>query len=215
MAEDCCRYTGKVNITELVMTKNLIITGVGSRETPRPMGAIITDFAEAFARSGATGRSGAALGADSDFEEGFKRVGGSIEVYLAWRGASGHASQLFGVCPQAFAIAKTVHPRWEALSEAARKLHGRNVYQVLGKTLDTPSDALVCWTPDGMEQEKERTSKSGGTATAIVLACRNRIPVFNLARPGSVNRLVDFMTAHGITPPEHRGPPQLTQAGLF
>lgn len=179
------------------------------------MGAIITDVAEAFARGGATGRSGAALGADSDFEAGFKRVDGNIEVYLAWRGASGHSSPLFGVCPRAFAIAKTVHPRWDALSDAAKKLHGRNVYQVLGKTLDIPSNALICWTPDGMEKEKERTSKSGGTATAIVLACRNNIPVFNLARSGSLNRLVEFMLEQGLTPPAHRETPQLSQAGLF
>lgn len=197
------------------MTEKLIITGVGSRETPRPMGAVITDFAEAFALSGATGRSGAALGADSDFEEGFKRAKGDIEVYLAWRGASGHSSPLFGVCTAAFAVAKTVHPAWDRLSDAAKKLHGRNVYQVLGKTLDRPSHALVCWTPDGMEKEKERTSKSGGTATAIVLADRNKIPVFNLARAGSLNRLVEFMLAHGVTPPAHRETPQLTQAGLF
>jgi hypothetical protein len=197
------------------MTERLIITGVGSRETPRSMGAIITDFAEAFARSGAKGRSGAAVGADSDFEEGFKRVKGDIEVYLAWRGASGHPSQLFGVCARAFAMAKTVHPRWEILSDAAKKLHGRNVYQVLGKTLDIPSDALVCWTPDGMEKEKERTGKSGGTATAIVLACRNDVPVFNLARAGSLNRLVEFMLEKGVTPPAHRETPQLSQAGLF
>lgn len=197
------------------MTEKLIVTGVGSRETPREMGLIISDFAEAFAKCGAKGRSGAAAGADSDFEEGFKRVTGDIDVYLAWRGASGHPSQLFGVCAQAFAIAKTVHPAWDRLSDAAKKLHGRNVYQVLGKTLDIPSHALVCWTPDGMEKEKERTSKSGGTATAIVLADRNRIPVFNLAREGSLNRLVEFMLAHDIPPPAHRETPKLKQAGLF
>lgn len=197
------------------MTKSLIITGVGSRETPRPMGAILTDFAEAFARAGATGRSGAADGADTDFEVGFNRANGKIEVYLAWRGFNKSSSLLYGVCDRALAIAQTVHPRWERLTDAAKKLHGRNVYQVLGKTLDVPSNAVICWTPDGMETEKERTSKSGGTATAIVLACRNNVPVFNLARSGSMNRLVEFMLAHGITPPAHREKPQLSQAGLF
>jgi len=47
-------------------------------------------------------------------------------------------------------------------SDYAKKLHGRNVKQVLGDDLKTPSDFLLCWTKEGKDV--------GGTRTAIVLA---------------------------------------------
>lgn len=190
-------------------------TGVGSRETPRDMFDILVDYAEALARAGFTVSSGGAEGADTAFEVGADRGMGSKEIFLPWRGFNKNSSSLFGVTPEAMAIASTVHPAWHRLSEAAQKLHSRNVYQVLGLDLSSPSEFILCWTKDGMELEKERTSKSGGTATAIVLACRHNVPVFNLARPGSLTRFNAFLAARGIVVPPHRETPVLTQAGLF
>lgn len=190
-------------------------TGVGSREIPRDKYDILADYAEALAVAGYTARSGGADGADSAIEVGSDRGRGSKEIYLPWRGFNHNKSSLFGVADAALKIAATVHPAWSALSDAAKKLHGRNVYQVLGDSLSAPSDFVLCWTKDGLELEKDRTSKSGGTATAIVLGLRNNIPVFNLGNPGSLSRLNAFLLARGVKVPPHEEAPVLTQSGLF
>ena len=69
-------------------------------------------------------------------------------------------------------IASEVHPAWDRCNEWARGMHSRNCHQILGYDLQSPVDAVVCWTPDGKIQ--------GGTATAIRIAMKYNIPVFNL-----------------------------------
>ena len=69
-------------------------------------------------------------------------------------------------------IASEVHPAWDKCNEWARGMHSRNCHQILGYDLQSPVDAVICWTPNGKIQ--------GGTATAIRIALKYNIPVFNL-----------------------------------
>ena len=69
-------------------------------------------------------------------------------------------------------IASEVHPAWDRCNEWARGMHSRNCHQILGYDLQSPVDAVICWTPDG--------AVVGGTATAIKLSMKYNIPVFNL-----------------------------------
>ena len=69
-------------------------------------------------------------------------------------------------------IASEVHPAWDRCNKWARGMHSRNCHQILGYDLQSPVDAVICWTPDGKIQ--------GGTATAIRIALKYNIPVFNL-----------------------------------
>lgn len=69
-------------------------------------------------------------------------------------------------------IASEVHPAWDRCNEWARGMHSRNCHQILGYDLQSPVDAVICWTPDGKIQ--------GGTATAIRIGMKYDIPVFNL-----------------------------------
>ena len=69
-------------------------------------------------------------------------------------------------------IASEVHPAWNKCNEWARGMHSRNCHQILGYDLQSPVDAVVCWTPSG--------NVVGGTATAIRIALKYNIPVFNL-----------------------------------
>lgn len=69
-------------------------------------------------------------------------------------------------------IASEVHPAWDRCNEWARGMHSRNCHQILGYDLQSPVDAVICWTPDG--------AVVGGTATAIRIAMKYKIPVFNL-----------------------------------
>lgn len=190
-------------------------TGVGSRETPHDVFKILSGYAEALALAGHTGRSGGADGADTAIEEGIDRVNGRKQIFLPWRGFNGNKSSFFGVTDDALEIAATAHPAWASLTRAAKTMHGRNVFQVLGENLSAPSRFVLCWTADGLEHEKDRTRRSGGTATAIVLALRHNVPVFNLGRPGSRDRLDKFLIERGVPLPYHEERPALVQSSLF
>lgn len=151
--------------------------GIGSRETPADIQRLMTAIAFGLAERDFILRSGGARGADSAFEDG---AGLSKEILLPWKGYENNPSPLFKVPKEALTLARTLHPLWDDLTDGARKMHARNCCQILGETLDRPVSFVVCWTPDGLSNEKDRTRKSGGTATAIVLASRRNIPVYNL-----------------------------------
>lgn len=90
-------------------------------------------------------------------------------------------------------ISSIVHPAWRFLPPWAKELHTRNVFEVLGRYLSEPAEFLVCWTPDGAIGKKDVTKKTGGTGTAINLASRFGIPVFNLKNEDSITQLSEFL----------------------
>ena len=69
-------------------------------------------------------------------------------------------------------IAEKIHPNWSACTNFAQLLHTRNVLQILGRDLKSPSSMVICWTENGRDK--------GGTATAIKLARQHEIPVINI-----------------------------------
>ncbi len=146
-------------------------TGVGSRETPDDIQKLMIDIAKVFARNGTLFRSGGADGADSAFERGCDSQHGPKEVYYA-RDSTAEAEL----------IASTFHPAWHRCSAYAKKLHGRNAFEVLGRSLDDPSDILLCWTPDGCIRHADRSQVTGGTGTAISIADNHHVRIFNLYR---------------------------------
>lgn len=154
---------------------NLFYSGIGSRSTPAPICQLMTRIATRLSSLGWTLRSGHAVGADRAFESG---AGDRKEIFLK-ESAS----------PEALLLAESLHPRWDLCNEVTRKLHARNCYQVLGLDLLTPVKFVCCWTPDGAEKESDCSIVTGGTATAIRLADRYGIPVFNLFHPDRLERL--------------------------
>lgn len=191
------------------MNQVLYYTGVGSRETPgdrskdAPTGifAQMVALGQLLARLGFTLRSGAAPGADEAFERGCDSVNGSKEIWLPWRGFENHSEHGAYMIPAGELslfeeIAKKFHPVWDDLKQGARKMHTRNVGQVLGKDRATPSMFEICWTPDGCTGAKGRTRNTGGTASAIVIAEANHVPIFNLANEGAYDAAVAY--AHKV-----------------
>ena len=83
-----------------------------------------------------------------------------------------------------YKIAREVHPNWRALGAYAKGLQARNTAQVFGRDLDKPVDFVLCYTPDGAENDP-RT----GTGQAISMASMKGIPVINMANPGWRARL--------------------------
>lgn len=143
--------------------------GVGSRKTPDDVLNLMYLIAKKMCIMGYMLYSGGAKGADSAFESG---AGTLKHIYYA-----NDATQ------QAMEIASQFHPKWGACKEFARKLHGRNSFQILGPNLDHKVNYCICWTPDGAESHAERSIQTGGTGTAISIADHFGVPVINLRRP--------------------------------
>jgi len=163
-------------------------TGVGSRETPSEVLTVMSRLAGVLSHEGWTLRSGGAKGADRAFEAG---AGIWKQIFHAEEARNDAA---------AAAIAQNHHPAWHLCSEYARLLHTRNVYQVLGRNIDSPSRFLICWTPDGCISTNTRTRYTGGTGTAISIADTCNIPVFNLQREEHMERIMHKLnkeTKHG------------------
>jgi hypothetical protein len=155
--------------------KKLFYTGVGSRSTPSYVLLRIEKIAAYYYSKGWWLRSGGAEGADNAFEVGHY-YHTNKEIYLPYNGFNGRTEDecnIITISAECFDIAASIHPNWKACSDFAKKAHARNVHQVLGRDLSTPSEFLLCWTQDA--------KLVGGTRTAIVLATQNNIPVFNLA----------------------------------
>lgn len=148
-----------------------IYTGVGGRDAPIGVLKHMNRLAKELGIAGYTLRSGGATGSDLAFENGCDAVDGLKEIYLPVLGFNGSTSSLIPNS-EAFKIAESIHPAWHLCSSFAKKAHARNVHQVLGVDLKTPSDFLVCWTRGG--------KATGGTATAINLAEMKGVPVYNL-----------------------------------
>lgn len=185
----------------------MFYTGVGSRETPEHIIKVMVDLGEKLADLGWVLRSGAAQGADQAFELGWIRHVQKTkdftkaELYIPWEGFEKHSRDgCFGcnILPdlddpvmyeKAIKIAEETHPAWDRCSRGAKTLHTRNVYQVLGRTLDKPSRMLIAWAPT----TKSGTPK-GGTATAIKLAGLSGVKdCFNLYKTEDYERIMKFL----------------------
>lgn len=154
-------------------------TGVGSRKTPPEILAVMTRLAQKLRAFGYVLRSGGAIGADQAFERG---AGTQKNIFYA-----GDAT------PEAIAVAAKLHLAWSRCSDYAKRLHGRNMFQVLGASLSEPSAFLICWTPDGAVKGDDCTRETGGTATAIRAASAHGVPVYNLQRPEDLAKVMSYL----------------------
>ena len=173
----------------------LYYTGIGSQKTPPEICQIMVQLGDQLARTGWILRSGYADGADKAFYCGASRAHGLFENYLPWRGFNNAPSCKGFIVPdmhidpdlvfKARQMAEHFHPQWSACSQGARKLHTRNCFQVYGKRLDDPSEMVICWTPRG--------AGGGGTGQALRISKAIRLPIFDLAIPGKLNELHEFL----------------------
>lgn len=164
--------------------------GIGSRQTPSEMLALMVRIAASLNQRGWLLRSGGANGADSAFEQG---AGKASEVFLPWKGFNQNPSSFFTPSLAAVELASNLHPGWHYLSKAAQKLMARNCHQILGRDLCDPVTVVVAWTPDGCESHATRSRQTGGTGQAISLASLRGIPVVNLKNENAMPRLKDIV----------------------
>jgi len=157
----------------------MFYTGVGSRKTPHNILTLMTSIARKMNWMGYTLRSGGAEGADKAFEAG---ADNNKSIFYAKDATS-----------EAMTIAGSFHPAWHKCSNFAKKLHGRNAFQVLGAQLNHPSIYCICWTPDGCNSHATRQFSTGGTGTAISIADARGIYVTNLQRPEEFKKWADWV----------------------
>ncbi|MNU58017.1 hypothetical protein D3C71_471450 [compost metagenome] len=159
--------------------------GVGSRETPDEILALMRQVSQALYAAGYGLSSGDAEGADTAFYEGalasrqFQTNG--ARIYLAWDGVRGRAADpknffydatKFPTWETARSMASEVHPAWEKCGRGGIAMHTRNVFQILGHMLNDPVKAIIYWAkPVG----KTETVK-GGTNMALQMSIRAGIP---------------------------------------
>ena len=152
--------------------------GIGARATPPEILSLMTRAAFALTKRGYVLRSGHAIGAGSAFERG---AGRDAQIFLpaaGWRGsASAFHPETLGAefWGRARTIAAAHHPGFAGLSAFVQALHTLGVFQVLGSSLDSPAEFVLCWTADG--------EASGGTGQALRIAASHGVPAFNLQRP--------------------------------
>ena len=183
-------FTGYDNVefwsfkeSDFGITNYKAYAGIGSRETPDNILELMTDIAIKLEELGYTLRSGGANGADSAFAKSVNRK----EIFLPWRGFNGLVSKYVGATDKAMQIAKEIHPAWNRCSIGAKKLHARNIHQILGWDMnpDTYSKFVICWTPNAKEV--------GGTATAIKLAKMHNIKIYNLSNQSDLKEIMDLI----------------------
>lgn len=166
--------------------RNKIYAGIGSRETPLEIQALMYQIAAELGQAGYMLRSGGAPGADSAFEKGALSVNGPMNIFLPWnffeqKQQDGKRYLVPSWDPDIETIARLAHPNWAALKEGSRKMMCRNVNQLMGQKGDVQSDFIICWTKNGQI--------TGGTGQALRLADAFDIPVFNLAKDNALDEL--------------------------
>ena len=178
----------------------IFYAGIGSRETPKEILDQMQQFAYQAANRGWVLRSGGANGADTAFEDGCDHAKGKKEIFLPWKEFNQNDSPLYVVDDRALDLAKEIHPAYNSLSRTAKLLIGRNMHQVLGRTLNQPVACVVCWTKDGCESWTSYGCNTGGTGSAISLASHQGAQIFNLQRKDRFIDAIEFLLSHEETP---------------
>ena len=152
----------------------MIYCGIGTRSITDKTSKMLIEIAEIMATRKHILRSGGADGCDAAFERGCDNAKGEKVIFLPWKQFNGNESKIFTPADEAYEIAARYHPAWHVLTTGGRKLHARNVHQVLGIDLETPAHLILCWTPNA--------SATGGTGEAIRIATDYQIPIIDLGK---------------------------------
>lgn len=165
-------------------------TGIGSRESPPEICAIMTRLAEKLETMGFRLRSGGADGCDKAFAQGVEK---EADIYIPFRNfdLNGQLTKIWhnyivvDESDQEALDSLRFHPAPDKLTLAARKMMMRNWRQIVGKDGAPNSKFVVMWTEGG--------EKKGGTSQVWRIADSLSIPVFNLAREEDLKRINQFL----------------------
>lgn len=174
--------------------------GTGNPDAPSEVLKQIAHIAKMLDEKEYTLRSGRGLGPDMAFENNSTRK----EIYLPWykfnvqdpsnTPVADENTVIYNrVSKEALEAIKPFTPTFDNLKDSVKIILGRSVHLMLGKDMKSPVKFLVCWTQDGCESAKNRTSKTGYTGLAISIASAIKVPVFNLKNTDAMNRLSAYI----------------------
>lgn len=158
-------------------------TGIGSRETPKDILAVMTKLATVLEHKGYILRTGDAKGADAAFRAGCS----NMQVYTI-KSLSEISEEMHDICYNDLA---TLHPNMNAVMRKpwAKEYLMRDSLQIRGyHPNDTLSHFVVCWTKDA--------GLNGGTAQAMRLANKLGVEIYNLANPTTLQEIVEYINAN-------------------
>lgn len=112
-----------------------------------------------------------------------------IELHLPWRGFNDMESKFTYNSDRAFAVAKQFHPTFDTMSKGVQAFLAKNARLIMGDKMNSPALFLLCWTEDGVESVRNKTARTGFTGHPIAIASAIGIPVFNLGKPDTEQRL--------------------------
>lgn len=133
------------------------------------------------------------LGGNKGLEEIFEHKVKRVELQLPWKGFNEKESKFTFTSENAKEISKAYSPVYDKLPDAVKVFLGRNVRLLLGKDLKSPAMFLIVWTADGCESARDRTFRTGNAGHVIAMASAMRIPIFNISKQDSINRLLKYL----------------------
>lgn len=138
---------------------------------------------------GFTMRCGGMVGCEDIFEKATNKQ----EIHLPWRDFDKKQSKFTFTMDEAKILAGKFQPGFEGLKPVIQTFLAKNVRVLQGKDLKSPAIFMILWTEDGAENSRERSPRTGNAGHAVAVADAMRIPVFNLGRQGSFERLNDYI----------------------
>ena len=179
-----------------------ILTGIGSRETPREILEVMRKVCKKMVLQGYTLRSGGADGADAYCAYGWGDAWSEdaevpdAEIYIPWSGFNnlkvGQKNVVLvqdtRIIQSAHKLLKQVHPAFDKLTRGPLALHTRNCFQVLGADLCTKSSIVLAYA-----KTDSKGNPMGGTATAINIAKREGITVRNLYLEADLEKAIKYL----------------------
>ena len=184
--------------------RTMTYAGVGSRQTPPEVLAVMTKastWLESLGYTLNTGKTfgGKEEGADKAFSDGTNK------------------KNLFG--PEEYGVGKTVqavvdeiHPSSGALKDGARKLMARNTHQVFGENLDTPVDFVLYYAD---KDPSNPIRPKGGTGQAVEMANRKGIPTINMKDSDWRKQLLEVVKSKPKGSKEETQSPYTKEAKTF
>lgn len=123
----------------------------------------------------------------------FEREVHNLELHLPWKNFNDKNSIHTFNPDNAFFIAKLYMPTYESMKDGVKPILARNSRLVMGAKMNSPILFLITWTPDGVEHSRDKSMKTGTSAHVISIASALRVPIFNLARPDAIARILAYL----------------------
>ena len=161
-------------------------TGIGSRLVTDNVIDKVSNIVKKLVEKDFILRSGGASGMDTIFEDAQDSFNGKKEIYLPWKNFNGNNSNLYNVSIESLKLAEKFHPYWNKCSSGAKKLHARSCEQILGQSLNIPSNLVVFW---------KNPNKIGGTDQALRIAKFYNIPYFNLYNDNEYEQCLSYISS--------------------